>query len=145
MKLLVLLSILFIFFIAPPFLANVCADEFENKYASYAQAHAASVKEDKPIFLMFTASWCVPCQSLKRNILYTDGIWPSLNRQFIVHLVDVDREKETVELFKKFFNGQVPTMFFLDKGGKKFTGRHVGGFDSVWQFIAWYKLVHNLK
>lgn len=136
MKPLILLFILFT--------TSVFADGFENKYESYTEAHAAAVAANKPIFLMFTADWCGPCQSFKKNILYTNGIWPSLNKNFVVHLVDVDREKETVEMFKDVFDGKIPTLFFLDRKGKSFTDRHVGGFQSPRQFIDWFKTIHNI-
>lgn len=131
--------------------ANALSVEVGNKYANYAQAHAAAVKSNKPIFLMFTASWCGPCQDLKRKIIYAHNIWPSLNKHFIVHMVDVDKEKETVQLFIGIFDGSVPTIFFLDNRGKRIIGRHIGGFNSILRsndkavFISWYKFVHSIR
>lgn len=143
MKLLTPLVLCVVFCTTPIFSADL--NSFENKHKGYAEVHAAAIAANKPIFLMFTASWCGPCQKLKNEILYKPNIWSSLNQHFIVHMIDVDKHKTDVELFKSVFDGRVPTIFFLDRGGKNFTGRHVGGFDSVQQFIVWYKLVHNLK
>ena len=123
------------------------AYKLPNKYPTYAQAHAAAVKQDKRMFVLFTASWCAPCQEFKKQILYSDGLWQPLNRYFIVHMVDIDVEKSTVKMFSdaKVYTGSVPTMYFLDHGGKKIIGRHIGGFSNPNSFASWYKFVHQLK
>lgn len=125
---------------------SLYAEKLPNRYENYADAHAAAVKQDKRMFVMFTASWCDPCTRFKRNVLYRKAIWESLEKWFVIHLVDTDVETETVTLFRKtgYPCNTVPTLFFLNQGATKVTGVNVGGLSAT-NFRRWYNIVHKIK
>jgi thioredoxin-related protein len=133
------LSLVMLFVLA----GQACAEKLPNAYPNYAAAHAAAVKQDKRMFVMLTASWCDPCKNFKKNVLYRQDVWAPLSQHFVIHLIDVDIEKDTVALFQKHKlpTGSVPTLFFFSKGAKTITGANVGGM-SLQDFSRWYKIIH---
>lgn len=122
------------------------ANKLPNAYKNYDEAYQAAVEQNRRVFIMFTASWCEPCNITKREALYKPEIWRPLNKYFIVHFVDIEVETKTVQMFSKakLYTGNIPTMYFLDKGAKNIKGRHIGQFSSPQEFNEWYKFVHKL-
>ena len=53
--------------ILPPVIQPVSCEV--RKFDSYADAHKYSTERDKPLYVMLTADWCGPCQSMKRETL----------------------------------------------------------------------------
>jgi thioredoxin-related protein len=119
------------------------ASETKNIYPSYAAAHAEAVKQNKRMFVMLTADWCNPCTTFKSQVLYNKDIYTSLSKYFIIYLIDVDKEPQTVALFKKYRlpTDSMPTLFFFSKQAKTVTGVNVGGL-SLKEFCDWYDVVH---
>lgn len=77
------------------------------------------VKDDKPSFLYFGATWCTPCKMTKRN-LESKEVKKELQR-FNFNLYDVDVDKKEKEQYKV---RMVPTII-VEKDNK--TDRYVGG------------------
>jgi thioredoxin 1 len=55
----------------------------------YAEAIAAGKKENKPVILVFSASWCGPCQTMKKKV-YPDPVVQKLHGDFIWAYLDTD-------------------------------------------------------
>ena len=55
-------------------------------------AHKLALEADKPLLIVFSASWCQPCKRLERETLSDERVIAAIERQFIpVHLdIDVD-------------------------------------------------------
>ncbi|MCW5754485.1 MAG: thioredoxin fold domain-containing protein [Phycisphaeraceae bacterium] len=52
----------------------------------------------KPVVAVFTADWCPPCQHYKRTTLADAEVAARLKQQTIAIHVDVDQDKETLQL-----------------------------------------------
>ena len=79
----------------------------------YESAHAKAVKQGKPLAVFVTASWCPPCQRLKKNVipkLKADGVFDNV----ALAMVDVDKRPE---LARKLMGGKksVPQFVIFHK------------------------------
>ncbi len=78
-----------------------------------AQKRAA--KENKPLFLDFSAQWCTPCQKMLATT-YKDKKVVAKMKQFIPVLLDYDQSRPTV---KKYGVDSLPTFLFFAPNGKE--------------------------
>jgi len=77
--------------------------------------------------LIFSASWCGPCQNLKRAI----AAEPEMTAHLQTKNIDIDVDKE---LAKKYHVGSVPTLIILQDNG---TIRRYVGFTSSAALKKW--------
>jgi thiol:disulfide interchange protein len=89
-------------------------DEIIPWRASYAAALDEARSANKPAFVYFTASWCVPCQSMKSTTWADRGVDAAL-RDYVPVKVDVD---EHPDLAQKYNVTAMPTFLVTDKAGK---------------------------
>lgn len=71
----------------------------------------------KLIYLDISASWCVPCQIMKRDVYANIDLALWFNQNCISHLVDVEKE-EGPDLGTIFGVNKFPTMLILDEKGR---------------------------
>lgn len=86
-------------------------------YDSYDEAVALSKTHNRPLVLIFSASWCPYCKDLKNDV--------SLIKQFnktIVCFIDIEKNKE--QFVNKFEIKGLPTSIIIEKGEEK--SRHSG-------------------
>lgn len=84
--------------------------------ATWNQALAMAKKENKPIFLDISASWCGYCKRMKANVFTDSEVGNLYNSTFIN--ISVDGEKgEGIELAKKYGVRGYPTFVFLKPDG----------------------------
>lgn len=97
-------------------------------------------KENKPIFLDISASWCAPCKLLKANTFTDPEVGEFYNTNFIN--VAFDGEKgEGVLLADKFKISAYPTLLFVNPDGQIIA--KVEGYKSPEQFIKLGKQIKN--
>lgn len=77
----------------------------------------ASARVEAAELLIFTASWCAPCQALKKDLAADPSILAGMEWGY----VDFDKEKE---MAKSYDVTSVPTFLILE--GDKVVRRHVG-------------------
>lgn len=83
---------------------------------SWNEVLALAKKENKPIFLDISASWCGYCKRMKANVFTDPEVGKFYNTAFIN--VSVDGEKgEGIELAKKYGVKGYPTFVFLNPDG----------------------------
>lgn len=92
---------------------------------SYDEALAASANEGKPIFIDFTADWCVWCKWMDKNMFTVDSVAQYYNDHFICIKIDTD-SGEGVNLKKHHKVYGLPTYIFLD--GETELDRKSGAF-----------------
>ena len=73
--------------------------------------------KEKPTLLFFTASWCVPCQKFKQNVLVNPEVQAVLEKWSLV-VLEIDENKEAA---KHWDVKAVPT-FIQVRSGKRRTG-----------------------
>lgn len=86
---------------------------FETKYKA---ALAEGKKSGKPILLVFSASWCGPCQANKKDVYPSDAVKP-YHDKFVWAYLDAD-EKANQKPMEEYGATGIPHIQFLDKHGK---------------------------
>lgn len=102
---------------------------------SYAEAHRVTTRTGKPMVVMVTASWCAPCQKMKKAVL------PECQRKGLFEpvtfaIVDLDRQKKLARQLTG--GGSVPQLIMYRKSADGWKRRRlVGGqsVESVEQFV----------
>lgn len=95
--------------------------------SNYSKALADSQKDNKPVIIIFTASWCGPCQHMKQNV-YSSPQVNSVADRFHWLMLDVDSASNQ-DLAKKYGVRGIPHIQIID-GYEKRKGKVVGGQDA---------------
>ena len=91
---------------------------------NYEAALKSAAKEGKPVVLVFSAVWCPPCQSMKKNVYPSAEVRP-MHDQFVWAYLDVD-EEANAKVAEQFKVQGIPHIQFLSKDGKSL-GNQIGG------------------
>lgn len=91
---------------------------------NYETALATAKKEGKPIILVFSATWCPPCQSMKKSVYPSAEVKP-LHDKFVWAYLDVD-DAENAKAAEKYGVEGIPHIQFLTSSGKNLD-KVVGG------------------
>ncbi len=114
--------------------------EKENKSTStgihwhtdFNKAQTLAKKENKPLFVFFTASWCPPCKSMYKKT-FTNTSLKNMLQNFIVVKVDVDKQAELANRYKgnarKYGGHGIPASLVLTHSNKE-VYRHHGFIDA---------------
>lgn len=90
--------------------------QIEFQTSSWDDALALAAKENKPVYLDISASWCGYCKRMKSKVYTDDEVATFYNANFIN--VSVDGEVgEGVALAKKYGVKGYPTLVFLNPDG----------------------------
>ncbi|MBI3819961.1 MAG: thioredoxin family protein [Planctomycetes bacterium] len=105
---------------------NPPAAESRAAGVEWGQNLAAALSVDnsrppRPIFLFFTASWCVPCKELKETVCSTAEFARDF-KDFRFVMIDID-SPEGKKLKNEWEVGPIPDIRFLSE-----TGAEIGGF-----------------
>lgn len=89
--------------------------------------------ENKPYYILFTASWCAPCHRVKAEVLTHPKIYNLSNDNYLTYTLDLENFDD-IELNSKLFKvSQLPTILFFDPRGKP-TDKAIGFFDGYYFF-----------
>jgi len=96
--------------------STASGSEIQFQSGTWNQSLALAKKENKPIFLNISASWCGFCKRMKANVFTDIEVGKLYNSTFIN--VAVDGEKgDGIELAKKYGVKGYPTFVFLNPDG----------------------------
>ncbi|MCE9519876.1 MAG: thioredoxin family protein [Verrucomicrobia bacterium] len=93
---------------------------FEHKLSD---ALAKAKETNKPVIAIFSAVWCGPCQTMKKDVYPSAAVKPYLEK-FIWAYLDADDSSNAADM-KKFNVNGIPHIEFLDSTGKS-VGQQVG-------------------
>lgn len=86
-------------------------------FATSADTVMKAAKENgKPTILVFSASWCGPCQEMKKDVYPSAAVKP-FHEQFNWAYLDIDVPANG-KLFESHKLESVPHLLFLDASGK---------------------------
>lgn len=87
--------------------------KFEKNYRS---ALSDAKKTGKPVILVFSASWCGPCQTMKKEV-YPSAAVKEYHDKFVWAYLDTD-DNDNEKASKEFGVSGIPHVQFLDSSGK---------------------------
>ncbi|MGI8602830.1 MAG: thioredoxin family protein [Verrucomicrobiales bacterium] len=90
---------------------------------SYRSALSAAKKAGKPAVLVFSATWCGPCQAMKKDVYPSEAIKP-FHDKFVWAYLDTD-DKDNEKPAKEFGVNGIPHIQFVSSEGKTL-GNQVG-------------------
>ncbi len=103
------------------------ADNFPSGSPSFASSYAnvlKSAKSDKkPGIIVFSASWCGPCQKNKKDV-YPDSAVKAYHDKFSWAYLDTD-EAQNAKAAEKYGVSGIPHIEFVDANGKSI-GQMIG-------------------
>ena len=85
--------------------------------SEFSPALLESLKTGKPILLVFSASWCQPCQIMKHNVWPSPEIVCAVGAAFIPVLLDVDAA-ENQSIARRCGIEIIPTILVVNSEGK---------------------------
>jgi thioredoxin-related protein len=97
-----------------PFAAPATAGEVGVHWLTYNQGLEKQQETKKPMLLFFHLPYCYRCKDMERKVYEDSKVIHFINQQFIPVMVDLDKEKQTAELFKVNYT---PTTVFIAPDG----------------------------
>lgn len=91
----------------------------------YASAQRQAAMSDKPIILYFTATWCVPCRVMKRQVWADSQVTELVNAEFVPLAIDVG-DPENAEVMASYKIKGPPVTIVCDSQGKALDWRAGG-------------------
>jgi thiol:disulfide interchange protein len=89
--------------------------------------------ENKPYFIMFSASWCAPCQKIKSELFTNPQIATLANQNYLAFYMDLENFDD-IETNSRYFKvSQLPTVLFFDPLGKQ-NDQAIGLYDGYYFF-----------
>jgi len=82
----------------------------------YTSAQRQAAISDKPIVLYFTATWCVPCRIMKRQVWADRQVMELVNADFIPVAIDVG-DPENAEIMNAYKIEGTPVTIVCDSRG----------------------------
>lgn len=92
-----------------------------------------ATKENKNIMILFGASWCVPCQKMEHDTLFSIRSKNALDSKNLI-LIKIDVEKYQ-NLSEKYNIKMLPTSIIVDVNGNEI--KRKTGFMSIREFVTW--------
>lgn len=119
-KIILLLAVL----VAVPLIARDFPKNSPKFEKSYRSAISDAKKTGKPVILVFSASWCPPCQEMKKSV-YPSKEVQEFHDKFVWAYLDVD-DSSNEKAGKTYGVEGIPHIQFVDSEGKAID-KQVGG------------------
>jgi thiol:disulfide interchange protein DsbD len=107
---------------------------------------AAAAASGRPVFIDTYADWCIPCKELDRKTFSRPEV-VTASRDFVMLRADLtsSRDPRVKEFYKKFGIRGVPTLIFLEPGGREIEELRGTGFEPKDVFLAKMKRALELS
>lgn len=101
---------------------------------SLKEALAKARKEKKMVLIVGSATWCGPCQALKKNIFPMEKVGDYFNPRFVVKTYELDKA-DPDNIARTYNITAYPTLLILNGEGKELT-RVLGGASDPDVFVG---------
>ncbi len=100
-------------------------------YNNLDVAISEAQKTKKPIFSVFSASWCQACQQLESEALVNNQVKQKLAQNYVAVKIDVDTNPE---LSSKYGIYSIPALIFMNSNGEE--TKRIEGYQSSDQLLS---------
>lgn len=83
----------------------------------FEQASQLAAATEKPILLVFGASWCPGCVVMQHDVWSDATVGKVANEQFVPVYVDVDSSRQA-DIVRRYGVGAIPSVLIVDAGGQ---------------------------
>jgi thioredoxin-like negative regulator of GroEL len=99
-----------------------------NEADSYADAHAATMKTGRPMLVMVSTDWCVPCQRMKKTVIPQVRQRGTLSKVAFA-IVNPDHDRDLAQQLTG--GGPVPQLILFHKTSQGWMRQQLVGGQSV--------------
>lgn len=95
--------------------------ELQGWSQDFSEAQSQAVQADAPMLVLFTADWCGPCQSFKREVLTKPDAQAAVGEGFVPVKVDLtsgDPGSENIAVAERYGVRGIPTLLALNPDGE---------------------------
>jgi protein disulfide-isomerase len=103
-------------------------DDFEETLAE-------AKEKGKPVLLVFGATWCPPCKTMKRNVWPDDEVTNAVEQGYVPMYVDVDEEKHS-QLSSRYQILGIPAVLVLNAEGEVLQKRNTMSRSETLAFLT---------
>lgn len=82
----------------------------------WQEAEKLSTQENKPLLVVFSASWCPPCKMMKRNVWPDDQVGKAVTDGYVPIYIDVDLS-EHADKVAQYHVSAIPYIVVLNADG----------------------------
>ncbi len=106
-----------------------------KKFKNLNAALKSASKQDKMLMLVFSATWCAPCNYMKDYVFTNKQISSFYNNNFVNVYLDADKDKAFIEQVKSKIGNvnTIPSFLFFDK--EKYFVYHFEGSQTTSEFL----------
>lgn len=97
-------------------------------------------EQDRPMIVLFTASWCAPCQRFKGQVLHNETVGRVLAEQFVAVQVDLsDRSSDNPNLpaARRYHVSGIPTLYAMNPAGDVLGQYPISTDSTPGDFLLW--------
>lgn len=101
---------------------------------------AVAAEQDRPMIVLFTASWCAPCQQFKDRVLHDAGVEQMLAERFVavqVDLTDQTKNNPNMPDAQRYHVRGIPALMAMDAKGNVIGQYPIGRDSTPADFILW--------